>query len=267
MPTERGRLGIGAAHPIEMVQAVAITWLFSGLRVNEIRRLRLGCIRWQSKVGVNSEQTEEEKVCLLSVPVNKTGTAFTKPVDSVVGRAIEAWQAIRPPSPPVLDKKTNEYVHYLFTIRSVSLGRSYINSTLIPILCHKAGVPEEDGRGRLTSHRARATMASQLYNAPEGMSLAELQMWLGHRTPESTQHYVKVTPVKQAASYAEAGYLKRNQRLIEVLIDQEVIRSGAAQAGEQWRFYDVGHGLCTYDLFDECAHRLACPPRGGEAHC
>ena len=32
-------------------------------------------------------------VCLLDIPTHKTGTAFTKPVDPLVGRAIEAWQA------------------------------------------------------------------------------------------------------------------------------------------------------------------------------
>src|SRR5690606_20432909 len=25
-----------------------------------------------------------------------------------------------------------------------------------------------------------------------------------------------------------------------------------------WRYYDVGHGHCTYDFFDQCPHRLAC---------
>jgi hypothetical protein len=38
----------------------------------------------------------EEAVCLLDVPVHKTGTALRKPVDPLVGQAIEAWQALRP---------------------------------------------------------------------------------------------------------------------------------------------------------------------------
>ena len=37
-----------------------------------------------------------ERVCLLDVPTNKTTSAFTKPVDRLVGEAIEAWQAVRP---------------------------------------------------------------------------------------------------------------------------------------------------------------------------
>ncbi len=34
-------------YPIEMVRALAMVWLFAGLRANEIRRLRVGCVRWQ----------------------------------------------------------------------------------------------------------------------------------------------------------------------------------------------------------------------------
>jgi hypothetical protein len=44
---------------------------------------------------------------------------------------------------------------------------------------------------------------------------------------------------------------------IEVLVDQDVVRSGRA-ANEPKRFYDLGHGYCTYDFFDQCPHRMAC---------
>jgi hypothetical protein len=43
-----------------------------------------------------------------------------------------------------------------------------------------------------------------------------------------------------------------------VLIDQEVIRNGAAADGVPWRYFDLGHGYCTYDFFDQCPHRMAC---------
>src|SRR2546430_13304382 len=46
-------------------------------------------------------------------------------------------------------------------------------STLIPLLCRKAGVPEADARGKLTSHRARSTIASMLGNAKEPMTLLD----------------------------------------------------------------------------------------------
>jgi hypothetical protein len=36
-----------SSYPVEMCKALVITWLFAGLRNNEIVRLRPGCIRWQ----------------------------------------------------------------------------------------------------------------------------------------------------------------------------------------------------------------------------
>jgi integrase len=32
---------------VALVRALVVTWLFAGLRWDELRRLRVGCIRWQ----------------------------------------------------------------------------------------------------------------------------------------------------------------------------------------------------------------------------
>ena len=51
-------------------------------------------------------ETETKKpVCLLDIPVHKTGRAFTKPVDPLVGEAIAAWEAVRPDQPPLIDEE------------------------------------------------------------------------------------------------------------------------------------------------------------------
>lgn len=128
----------------------------------------------------------------------------------------------------------------------------------VPLLCVKAGVPETDARGRITSHRARATIATQLFNAKEPLSLFELQAWLGHTSPQATQYYAAITPTKLARSFDRAGYFERNIRTIEVLIDQAARRVSSDGPAEPWQFYDLGHGYCTYDFFDQCAHRMAC---------
>lgn len=259
-----GRSGPGRKHPwypIELIRALVITWLFAGLRANEILRLRVGCVRWQREdvtVHGTGEVLPIDAVCFLEVPTNKTSGAFSKPVDCKVGEAITAWEQVRPAQPRRIDPKTGELVDFLFQYRQQGIGNCYLNATLIPLLCRKAGVATSDIRGNITSHRARSTIASQLYNAKEPMSLFELQEWLGHSSPSATQHYAKLTPTKLAKSYADAGYFGRNLRAVSVLIDQEVIRSGAAAAGEPWRFYDLGHGYCTYDFFDQCPHRMAC---------
>ena len=217
----------GSYYPLPLIRALALTWLFSGLRSDEISRLRVGCIRWQQDghpiAGDSTDVLAQDAVCLLDVPVHKTGTAFTKPVDPLVGQAIEAWQALRPEQPTRPDRKTGEQVDLLFSIRAHPVAKNYINRSLIPALCAKAGVPTADVRGNITSHRARSTIASQLYNAKEPMTLFELQAWLGHRTPSSTQHYAKINPNTLSKAYSEAGYFARNVRTIEVLIDRDAV--------------------------------------------
>ena len=131
----------------------------------------------------------DDATCLLDVPTHKTGGSYTKPVDPLVGKAFAVWEAQRKPQPLFIDRKTGERVALVFAWRGRSLATQYFNKTMIPLLCRKAGVPQADARGRITSHRARATIASQLYNAKEPMTLSELQAWLGHRSPETTQHY------------------------------------------------------------------------------
>lgn len=252
-PNDPDARGDGHFYPAAMVKALVLVWLFSGLRRNEIARLRVGCIRWQS----GEEKTDNQPVCLMHVPVNKTGTAFSKPVDGVVGRAVELCESTRPPQPCSLDLKTGEQVQGLFSHRGRGISPSYINKVVIPLLCRKAAVPLDDARGRISSHRARATIASQLYNAKEPLSLFELQEWLGHRSPESTRHYTKIAPTKLSKSYQDAGYFARNLRAIEVLIDQDAVRRGIPP-NEPWKLYDLGHGYCSYDFFDQCPHRMAC---------
>lgn len=257
---KKSSLPLGPFYPLEMLRALAMVWLFAGLRSDEIMRLRIGCSRLQllRPSAEGSASTEPAMVCMLEIPVNKTGRAFTKPVDVQVGQAIEEWEKVHPAQPDLIDPKTGEKVQFLFCYRAHQLAKNYLNDYLIPALCDKAGVPHQDARGRISSHRARSTIASQLFNAREPMSLSELQAWLGHRSPATTQHYVATSPTRLAKAYNDAGYFARNTRAIEVLIDRQVIEEGLAGQGVPWRYYDLGHGFCSYDFFDQCPHRMAC---------
>ncbi len=248
-------------YPLPLIRALVVTWLFAGLRSDELMRLRVGCIRWQLNGGPGAAIAHvpgDDATCLLDVPTHKTGASYTKPVDPLVGEAIAAWQAERPWQPALVDAKTAECVARLFCFRGRPVPARYLNTTLIPALCTEAGVPRQDARGRITSHRARTTIATQLYNAKEPMTLFELQAWLGHRSPLSTQYYVKILPTTLARAYADAGYFARNVRTIEVLVDRQTVQSGAAATGAPWQYFDLGHGYCTYSFFEQCPHRMAC---------
>lgn len=75
--------------------------------------------------------------------------------------------------------------------------------------------------------------------------------------PSHAHFHTKINPAKLAKAYENADYFRRNLRTIEVLIDRDVVMHGTA-AEEPWKFYDLGHGYCTYDFFDQCPHRMAC---------
>jgi integrase len=125
-------------------RALVVTWLFAGLRSDELVRLRVGCIRWQRADGApaaaNAHVSGDDATCLLDVPTHKTGASYTKPVDPLVGEAIALWEAQRPLQPLLVDAKTAESVAVLFCFRGRRVPPRYLNKTLIPALCHKAGV-------------------------------------------------------------------------------------------------------------------------------
>jgi integrase len=246
--------GTQSCYPLALLRAAAMIWLFAGLRSDEIFRLPVGAITWGP---YKKEEGGGQRICYLQVPLGKTNVSFVKPVDSIVGDAIESWEKVRPVQPSQLDEKSAAMVDFLLATRTRRLNRRYLNRALIGALCRKAGVPRTDARGLITSHRARTTIASQLYNAKEPLTLFELQAWLGHRSPVSTQFYANIKPTKLAKAFEDAGYFERNLRAIDVLIDQAAVRQGLS-GGEPWKYYDLGHGYCTYDFFDQCAHRMAC---------
>jgi Phage integrase family len=205
-----------------------------------------------------SERRNLRCVCLLEVPANKTGGPYTKPVHSAVGEAIEEWQQLRPATKAIPDEKTGELVDLLFVNRGRPLGKYIVNHTVIPVLCRKAGVPEQDARGSITNHRAPSTIATQLYNAKQPMSLFALKEWLGHRRLESTQWYAKVTPDRLTEAYLDARYFERNVAVVQVLMDRAAIESGAAAKGETYKYVHLGHGYCANPYWAQCVHRMAC---------
>ncbi|MEO8288282.1 MAG: site-specific integrase [Chloroflexota bacterium] len=247
-----------AQYPLAMVRAIAATLVYSGLRSDEITRLPVGCIRWQRenvRVPESGEMLPKDAVCFLTVPVNKTSGTFQKPVNPVVGHAITEWEKLRkmiaPNQPLHRDRKTGVMVDYLFAHRGRTIGKEYINTRLIPMLCEKAGIPRMDERGAITGHRARATLATLLYNAPEGLSIFDLMQWLGHKHVSSTQHYARVKPTRLASAYVKA---ERNSRLVEALVDTKAEANGDVRV-----YYVLGEqGLCGNPEWASCQYRMAC---------
>lgn len=242
-------------YPLAMVQAIAVVWTHTGLRSNEIMRLALGCARAQSSDVVHEDGTTVPagSLCYLDIPASKTFKAFVKPVAAVVKERIDTWLRERPANQaPLLDERTGEKVSYLFQYRGKRMGKGVINTTIIPTLCAKAGVPMDDSRGRITSHRGRASVVTALASVPQGMSLIELMQWSGHSSPSSTLHYIRIRPTKLAASFVKADQMSH---MISVLIDHDVI---ARHSEEPYTFYDLGDSYCSNPFWSSCPHRMAC---------
>lgn len=242
-------------YPLAMVQAIAVVWTHTGLRSNEIMRLAKGCAHAQTNDVVHEDGTRVPAgtLCYLDIPASKTLKAFVKPVAVVVKERIDAWLLERPVNQaPLLDERTGEKVSYLFQFRGKRMGTGAINSTIIPMLCAKAGVPLEDSRGRITSHRGRASAVTALASVPQGMSLIELMQWSGHSSPSSTLHYIRIRPTKLAAAFVKADQMSH---MVSVLIDHDVI---ARHSEEPYTFYDLGDSYCSNPFWSSCPHRMAC---------
>jgi integrase len=235
-------------YPHEMIQALAIVWLLCGLRNSDIRNLELNCIS-------TIDDDESQNICELLVSQGKSD-GYRKPVDRIVQEAIDIWKAVRPEFPTIFDSDRQIEVDYLFLFRGKRIGVAYINESLIPMLCEKAGIDNE--KHGITCHDTRVTMASQLFNAKNSMTMFELKEWLGHKYMSSTESYVKSSPKKLAESYLKATSHGSSLRNISLLLNETAIKDGSAADGANYKAYDLGHGLCTYDFFSECPHRLSC---------
>ena len=242
-------------YPLALIEAMAVVWTHCGMRQNEIVRLALGCARSQADDILNDDGSTVAAgtLCYLDVPASKNFKAYVKPVAAVVKERIDAWAAERPANQtPLVDERTGETVHFLFQFRGRPVGVGFLNRTIIPILCAKAGIPMRDSAGPITSHRGRASAVTALASVPRGMSLIELMQWSGHTAPTSTMHYIRIRPTRLAASFARAD---QTAHMISLLVDHDAIKRGA---NEPYAFYDLGDSYCTNPFWSSCPHRMAC---------
>ena len=243
-------------YPFALVRALALTWVFSGCRSNEIERLSVVCVSLSHVPATTDRHSGKEHSAfdqyMLRVPVSKTMKEFVKPIESPMAEAILAWEQARPVQAPVADSTTKEMVHYLFGYRGNQVGAAVCNHVVIPLLLRKSGLPKSDSRGPITSHRARSTLATRLYNARSGLTPVEIMNWLGHVDFSSTQYYLEITPTALMRSFHAASKISETARYVSVLFDRQ------AQPGSPSLLYDLGHGWCTNEAFASCTHRMAC---------
>jgi integrase len=256
----------GAKYPLPLLRAVALIWVTGCRRSDEIRRLPLECVRqeWAPEMlDENGVQLEPaEKLWYLRVPTNKYRGDFWTPIPQYTAEAILAWKAVRPPNQPSLpDRKTAKLTEYLFQYKGRKIGGSFLNQSLIPLLCKAAGLTDEQGNpykdavGPITSHRARSSTA--YYLKAMGMTPYDIGKLLGHTNPNQTlPWYLKENLHQLGRMYRKANPLDRT---VHALLD-----TNAAGRGDPCVFYYLSDSpdgrprLCGNPNFRTCYHQLQC---------
>ena len=196
------------------------------------------------------------RIYYLHIPSGKYRGPFWIWIPDYVASAIDAWKSERPQKLPTLfDRKDREYVDYLFCYKDHQVGEKYINKSLIPVLCKKAGVELEDTLGRITGHRARSTRLTLL--RLRGVSLEDLAEYAGHSdTRTLKKHYIRVFPHQLHRIIRDADDVSR---IIEGVIDVQA----AAQGLPALRWF-IGYDAdgepqyCANQVYHTCPHRLDC---------
>ncbi len=247
-------------YPLTYYRAAALLWVTSARRPGEITRLQVGCIRRDWDPDMLDEEGsplpgQEAQLCYLYVPVNKTKGAFWVPIPRYTADAVETWERERPSRQPrLVDEKDSSLVNFLFCLRGRKMGEKFINQSLIPALCRRAGISESDARGAITGHRARSTIATMLRR--NGLSLEDIAQFLGHSNTKMVRAYARTDPFRFGRDMNRANDL---MRIVEGIIDTR-----AAKAGQPNVFFFLGRGsdgqprFCGNPAWDKCKHRLAC---------
>jgi integrase len=259
-------------YPLSLYRAVAVLWITTARRPNELQRLRLDCVRreWDLEMidedgfplepGEDILESEKGKsVCYLRIPTNKYGGEFWIWVPQYAADAIDDWKKDRGMANEALyDAKDRAFADLLFCHRGKPLGDQFLNEHLIPLLCRVAGnIPSTDAKGRFTGHRGRSTRMTLLRRC--GMDLDDLAEYAGHKNTATIRHYARTDPLQLHRKIAKADALSH---IIEGLIDLKAAAAG--QPSVRWFLgYDADGSpqFCGLPAHQTCPHRMDC------SHC
>jgi len=261
----------GTRYSLTFYRALSLVWVTSARRPNEIARLRLHCLRedWEptmlgeeglpvERVTMSADREAEHtppKISYLQIPAGKNRGPFWIWLPDYTADAINAWKHERPPQQrKLLDRKDREEVDYLFCFQDLRVGASFINNSVIPVLCKRAGVNIEDAKGKITGHRGRSARLTLLRK--NGVSLDDLAEYAGHGDTRTIRRYARQDPIQLHRTIQAADGLSR---IIEGVIDMQA----AAQGLPALRWF-IGYDtdgepmFCGNQVYVTCEHRLDC---------
>ncbi len=261
-------LGPTPYWPFAAAQALALLWVSTARRPNELLRLRVECVRSQWEPDMRDDAGEplppgaevvgEEQgteVHYLHIPSSKYGGPGWIWIPRYTAEAIARWQAARGPGrSPLFDHKDRQFAELLFTHRGKRMGATFLNRRLIPLLCAKAGVERRDAEGAYTAHRGRSARISMLHAC--GLELDDLAAYAIHKDTRTIKKYARRHPIHLHRRVAQADTLST---VIEGLYDPDAAQRGAPSV--RWFLgYDTEGApqFCGLPAHHTCPHRMEC---------
>jgi hypothetical protein len=200
-------------------------------------------------------ENKPPKIYYLQIPAGKSRGSFWIWLPDYVAEAIKAWKRERPSQQrKLLDRKDREEVDFLFCYRERHTGVPFINNSVIPVLCKRAGVSIEDAKGKITGHRGRSTRLTLLQR--NGVSLDDLAEYAGHADTRTIRRYVRHNPLQLHRTIQAADDVSR---IIEGVIDMQAAAQGLPAL--RWFIgYDANGEpmFCGNQSYITCPHRLDC---------
>lgn len=250
-------------------RAAILTARWSGARRDEITRLALDCL-----------DTYPDGTARLRIPPGKTYRERLIPLHAEAADALRALiaQRQRAHDKPILDRRTQLPVRYVFLRRGAPISAGYLFSLGLRNACISAGLVDSAGKATITAHRFRHTVGTQL--AERGAKLNTIMSVLGHESPHMSMVYARISDAEVLRDYQSV--LTPGSVLAGAGAD--IVRSGTLTSSDvDWlesNFFktalELGHclrlpteGPCECDLYLTCAKFVTTPkyaPRLRERH-
>lgn len=168
----------GLECPYQRTALLIARW--SGTRRSEIERLGYDCL-----------DSYPDGTPRLRIPAGKTGRERVVPLNEEAAEAIRELQTISKPGRGLPDPVTDEITRYLFTNYGKPFSRHYLFEEPLRRVCAELGLLTPDGKHRVTAHRFRHTLGTQL--AERGAKLHTIMSILGHESPQMSMVYARIS--------------------------------------------------------------------------
>jgi integrase len=245
--------------PCLFQRAALLTARWSGARRGEIVRLTVDCL-----------DRYPDGTARLRIPAGKTMRERLVPLHEEAAEALHAIISMRRKARdrPIVDERTGQRVRFLFYRRSSRISPDYLFQESLKIACERAGLVDARGKPRITAHRFRHTVGTQL--AERGAKLHTIMSVLGHQSPHMSMVYARISDAEvlrdyrsvlgPGASIAGPGAEAiRAGKLTDTAVDW--LKSNFIKTE-----LELGHclrlpseGLCECDLYLNCAKFVTTP--------